>query len=344
VHCALPVSPSRGRGSKRLPMAGELTRRAGRPFTGARIETTRRPPYAAPPWSRPFTGARIETAGWNPRRETLESPLHGGADRNQPPPERQPHRHGRPFTGARIETRTSGPSVPPCAVAPSRGRGSKLALRRQILQRPESPLHGGADRNASGPEYEAIRQVAPSRGRGSKQCARQGVIGMTDVAPSRGRGSKLRRATPSRSTRGRPFTGARIETATSRRSRTARRVAPSRGRGSKRSIRRAGLRHERVAPSRGRGSKLLGDLTKTTFRNVAPSRGRGSKQAGEVPIDVVLLSPLHGGADRNSSLIEYITAYCGRPFTGARIETSIGEASIHDRARRPFTGARIETL
>ena len=56
------------------------TKRGGRPFTGAWIET----PALLNGWQghdrRPFTGAWIETTGWATRWCLPASPLHGGVD------------------------------------------------------------------------------------------------------------------------------------------------------------------------------------------------------------------------------------------------------------------------
>ena len=50
---------------------------------------------------------------------------------------------GRPFTGAWIETTTTDGSAWGVAVAPSRGRGLKLAAWEIRGADTESPLHGG---------------------------------------------------------------------------------------------------------------------------------------------------------------------------------------------------------
>ena len=56
-----------------------------------------------------------------------------------------------------------------------------------------------------------------------------------------------------------------------------------------------------------------------------------------------MLSPLHGGVDRNLDSKEGKFIITGRPFTGAWIETSSETRLSNSFRRRPFTGAWIET-
>ncbi len=235
-------------------MNNHCPRKRGRPFTGAWIETTspaaladccRSPLHGgvdrnhylltetAHPWGRPFTGAWIETRSTQPSaprhavapsrgrgskptrdemdRAIVESPLHGGVDRNSKTAKGHMADHSRPFTGAWIETCLTCRCYGPDGVAPSRGRGSKLATNRVANYTQMSPLHGGVDRNRTLPD---------------------GTVEML-VAPSRGRGSKLQMPTGAGKTVGRPFTGAWIETQRGKSFRLRIEVAPSRGRGSK---------------------------------------------------------------------------------------------------------------
>ena len=121
--------------------------------------------------------------------------------------------------------------------------------------------------------------------------------------------------------RGRPFTGAWIETSSFSRSARCMAVAPSRGRGSKHRPDRGRRDDSKVAPSRGRGSKHN-------------SRGRATL-AGRRPftgawIETTVDRPAPRGA-------------MSRPFTGAWIETPARATWSMCRASRPFTGAWIET-
>jgi len=103
--CDRQVAPSRGRGSKHRPTLQRVAGYASPPHGGV----DRNPPeriQARKPTCRPLTGAWIET--WD-----HESIWHRQAC--------------RPLTGAWIETTRCHPSTSrSSAVAPSRGRGSKL--------------------------------------------------------------------------------------------------------------------------------------------------------------------------------------------------------------------------
>ncbi len=169
-------SPPHGGADRNHGGAASRRRITGRPLTGARIETA---PPALPSVAarcRPLTGARIETysrVGPVGRRLVVApsrgrgskqasggygychsaSPPHGGADRNSCEQDWINRASRRPLTGARIET----PAAPAMnasqpAVAPSRGRGSKLSV----------PVPPGR-----------VSAVAPSRGRGSKHKAEE---------------------------------------------------------------------------------------------------------------------------------------------------------------------------
>ncbi len=141
--------------------------------------------------------------------------------------------------------------------------------------------------------------------------------------------------------RGRPFTGARIE--------TVGRSRPWAPQGS---------------PLHGGADRNSMDCGTSRTSPVAPSRGRGSKPVGLNAGSTNDRSPLHGGADRNQLTRIVGGGTACRPFTGARIETlnkarelqlahvapSRGRGSKRQRRStatlkvcRPFTGARIET-
>ena len=81
------------------------------------------PAGTIPAGRRPFTGAWIETH----RKPGIKAV------------------HGRPFTGAWIETKQFRRSNRRQWVAPSRGRGLKPRLKRDIPALLRSPLHGGVD-------------------------------------------------------------------------------------------------------------------------------------------------------------------------------------------------------
>ncbi len=161
---------------------------------------------------RPLTGARIETVrecllatspGVAPSRGRGSKHLLARGLRSLP---------SRPLTGARIETRHSRRGDGGCAVAPSRGRGSKRSDAKARRLWKGSPPHGGADRNLN---WEAIKEgfrVSPPHGGADRNDDSVGWFW-----------------TP----RGRPLTGARIETLNIFANDAAGNVAPSRGRGSK---------------------------------------------------------------------------------------------------------------
>ena len=144
------------------------------------------------------------------------------------------------------------------AVAPSRGRGSKLrdadelrhkhagrSLTGARIETCTSPPrgtvrwslpHGGADRNSPKPPGRCPGTMSLPHGGADRNCDSALFWLRRVVAPSRGRGSK-----PNTAPRG----GPRV-------------VAPSRGRGSKHLILDRLQIFFEVAPSRGRGSKPCG--------------------------------------------------------------------------------------
>ena len=162
------VAPSRGRGSK-LVQQLQANRADSRPLTGAWIETSRRAPKCPARIGRPLTGAWIETIiaakAWGkcavaPSRgrgskhrhadraaAQVESPPHGGVDRNSCVAFRPPSASGRPLTGAWIETFAVIRKRSFEDVASSRGRGSKLSSAPGRRNSAMSPPHGGVDRN-----------------------------------------------------------------------------------------------------------------------------------------------------------------------------------------------------
>ena len=164
------MSPLHGGADRNVPPPPSVTTGAGRPFTGARIETGRTAHRSGTCRRRPFTGARIETANACARCRPAA---------------------GRPFTGARIETFIGGQHEPDAGVAPSRGRGSKLLAPAGKAPGSTSPLHGGADRNVADAVSMALSARRPFTG------------------------ARIETAKPvllARSSTSRPFTGARIET------------------------------------------------------------------------------------------------------------------------------------
>ena len=227
-------------------------------------------------------------------------------------------------------------------VAPSRGRGSKQHAVGRVPDRPRSPPHGGADRNASIAAALAALVVAPSRGRGSKQvgdrrsrCRRWspphgGADRNGCLIPSPGRG------VPS------PPHGGADRNIGVELKRSYYEVAPSRGRGSKhfRPHANAGLRSRPLTGARietfrrcarctsSHVAPLTGARIETrTWQplpaapGVAPSRGRGSKLTVAMLARNHRRSPPHGGADRNREPRPRTRSVASRPLTGARIET-----------------------
>ena len=141
----------------------------------------------------------------------LVSPPHGGADRNR-------------ACAAGQET---------AAVAPSRGRGSKLHRGLGPAAHAASPPHGGADRNAEAASTLRAAEKSPPHGGADRNSAC--ASGRTAISC-------------------RPLTGARIDTAattwTSGPSRS-----PPHGGADRNAPALSCLVVSRVAPSRGRGSK-----------------------------------------------------------------------------------------
>ncbi len=314
------VSPLHGGADRNVTLGTAVANGWRRPFTGARIETRRKPgdPLGV---RRPFTGARIEThapvdgpsgprvapsrgRGSKPfldRGRTLDgwSPLHGGADRNRSLIANKTTFEVAPSRG-RGSKRRRWPRSRARARSPLHGGADRNGVRGLVALMPrESPLHGGADRNPHATAAGAAARVAPSRGRGSKRLS-HGVLSGGSSSPLHGGADRnidfIRcRASPA----GRPFTGARIETAICATSLSSAGVAPSRGRGSKR---RRPPRARCLARSPLHGGA---DRNPCGYRVVEPE-----------------IVALHGGADRNAITARMRSAARSRPFTGARIETA----------------------
>ena len=177
------------------------------------------------------------------------------------------------------------------AVAPSRGRGSKLrdpAPPRSYLQRRPprsrwSPPRGGADRNGGLARRQAGGRCRPLAG-ARIETRRRRVF--QRPLPSPPRGGADRNSPP-----------------TSRCAPTAK-VAPSRGRGSKRQVLR--LRHgrrRRVAPSRGRGSKLGLCRLRRRCNLCRPLAGARIETCVRLCDPALSASPPRGGADRNGNTV-----------------------------------------
>ena len=231
-------------------------------------------------------------------------PLHGGVDRNGVALDWSERSYSRPFTGAWIETR-------------ARTRGWTIGRGR--------PLHGGVDRNHGAIDLAGLAALSPpSRGRGSKRRSAPRVDPPLRSPPSRGRGSKLEKPVVTDDNMPSP---------------------PSRGRGSK--------PHRGSRPGRpGSVAPFTGAWIETVRRAVARHGSRGR--------------PLHGGVDRNphaasddrpdlrsppsrgrgskqSRHLRHARRRMVAPFTGAWIETRIGEGRQSGDSVAPFTGAWIET-
>ena len=146
---ALParVAPSQGRGSKPIPNnamrqprgVAPSQGRGSKPPTLQRTPSLHRSPH--------HRGADRNPFGLGQNLKIGASPHHRGADRNLGYAYLSELAQGRPITGARIETLRAEASQSALCVAPSQGRGSKLALGLAIDVVGESPHHRGADRN-----------------------------------------------------------------------------------------------------------------------------------------------------------------------------------------------------
>ena len=182
------------------------------------------------------------------------------------------------------------------------------------------------------------------------------------VAPSRGRGSKHDPECSEPDHRRRPFTGARIETPSTCRSRSATASRPFTGARIETELETERMTIHAVAPSRGRGSKppldrprdgghsrpLTGAWMETLAGGIARTNARRRPLSG-ARIETPALSrwrpaasPPHGGADRN------IGDRGERPPDGVAPSRGRGSKLLGRRrggwfGRRHLTGARIET-
>ena len=252
------------------------------------------------------------------------SPPHGGVDRNQQERCRLQSVPCRPLTGAWIETRIPSRRPRVEKVAPSRGRGSKPYLAAKSRQSPESPPHGGVDRN---PDPAITLNAGASR-------PPHGGVDRNSVRLAQEFGSG-----------GRPLTGAWIETLTCPEIGQSA-SSPPHGGVDRNSAVPHPLCSPLVAPSRGRGSKLgirniwfantgrplTGAWIETAPRHsrrsrqaVAPSRGRGSKPGQDRRSRHGHRSPPHGGVDRNPAV--YASYWCGE------VAPSRGRGSKHGGGR-----------
>ena len=295
------VAPSRGRGSKLVPLLRRHVARVSPPHGGVDRNPNATRAICPARWSPPHGGvdrndyAAASAGGFQP------SPPHGGVDRNKLSVNGSTPTSRRPLTGAWIETRGARPDGSPDHVAPSRGRGSKRRGHCARSSRGGSPPHGGVDRNSmtrTSPRAASRRpltgawiETCPSppradRGRGrpltgawietSPSAAR---MSRPTVAPSRGRGSKPYREWPAIAAAARrPLTGAWIETAS-----------------------RAALPGSPVSPPHGGVDRNSSCARRSApVRGVAPSRGRGSKRQDDPARIDARQSPPHGGVDRNT--------------------------------------------
>ncbi len=194
------------------------------------------------------------------RATSSGSPLHGGVDRNRTTTTASACWRRSPLHGGVDRNRPASPmTAPPPRVAPSRGRGSKLAGEKGQPMTKGSPLHGGVDRNPR------LRCRAAS------------------------------------ASRGRPFTGAWIETRSAARPCPGRCGSPLHG-GVDRNLMLTNIVFSpiRGRPFTGAWIETRPCASPSLRRSVAPSRGRGSKHDQVEVVDVAFGSPLHGGVDRNT--------------------------------------------
>ena len=228
------VALSRGRGSK-PPRPFFRTMIAGRPLTGARIETT-------------TDGSCSQAAA---------SPSHGGADRNH---KQLPHMRSTSMVAL---SRGRGSKLAslrhPRAhrrVALSRGRGSKLALRRLRLAHRSRPLTGARIETVPCSESPPCGEGRPLTGARIETRRLRAGLSRLAVALSRGRGSKPVNADDVAPPFRRPLTGARIETWAPPRRRWCGR-SPSHGGADRNYGNSMAFSGNPVALSRGRGSKQM---------------------------------------------------------------------------------------
>ncbi len=312
------VALLRGRGSKHLrPAIDEAI--AGRPLTGAWIETTISI-GATPTSSVALSRGRGSKQEHQHRvRRGRKSPSHGGVDRNKVVGDRIVERGSRPLTGAWIETGS-------CA-----GRSTTV----------KSPSHGGVDRNKSLRRHLGTLGSRPLTGAWieTTRCAQSPL---PRWSPSHGgvdRNSSLSQIMAQNP--GRPLTGAWIETWMRSAPSVISAVALSRGRGSKQEMTwrwnhrtmspsHGGLdrnpddvalpQHGLVALSRGRGSKLHQDRG-LEFRRSRPLTGAWIETRASAQSIMPPSSPSHGGVDRNDEM-----AAGGNIF---RVALSRGRGSKH---------------
>ena len=325
AHCAARRrTPAGSHISHDLSLSALVLQPRRRPLTGARIETGTSKRTSSNRDVAPSRGRGSKHLTGDYALPPAKSPPHGGADRNDRRLDLGDDAAdlGRPLTGARIETTFRQRVATLQNVAPSRGRGSKHGMLAAMTQTPESPPHGGADRNHADARHIEGVHGRPLTGARIETPTADRQVGRQSVAPSRGRGSKPRhRPGRRRQRRCRPLTGARIETDSAASGSGSAPVAPSRGRGSKHYL-------YRRLPARRRGRPLAGARIETRStpicsnpHRVAPSRGRGSKPRYGLRSRVPGRSPPHGGADRNSLMRYQLARRYRRPLTGARIET-----------------------
>ena len=188
----------------------------------------------------------------------MESPLHGGVDRNRRGCARWRMTAVAPSRGRGSKPKCSHEPVLVCRVAPSRGRGSKR-YRRSTGHRatPRRPFTGAWIETSKGGATPATSTGRPFTGAWIETARTRSTTSRRWVAPSRGRGSKHHTPAILRDLHKSPLHG-----------------------GVDRNFEFALVIGSNlpVAPSRGRGSKLPGVLSGIPCQGVAPSRGRGSKQ------------------------------------------------------------------
>ena len=271
------VALSRGRGSKPHPLR-QCLEAAGRPLTGARIETEagRLGMAGVEVALSRGRGSKLEPLVLKP--EAPVSPSHGGADRNVNMGVKMAADWASPSHGGADRNTEPVSWVTAIAKSPSHGGADRnCSASPRAFSRSRSPSHGGADRNTPHAKLTMQGNCRPLTGARIETPARPSQADGRWVALSRGRGSKRERRGRARDSCCRPLTGARIET-----SPTCRRSPTHRGR-----------------PLTGARIETMNLPPRRAAPRVALSRGRGSKPSLRAASPQGTASPSHGGADRN---------------------------------------------
>ena len=185
--------------------------------------------------------------------------------------------------------------------------------------------HGSADRNFGQSLEGAVEKVAPSRERGSKRRLiddrRPALLSLPHGSADR---NHVQAGVTKRSIGSLPHGSADRNTVTSNGVDWYVESLPH-GSADRNRPSASVIRSNEVAPSRERGSKR--PISSCTVLRSAKSLPHGSadRNTGKVLIDLIpKMSLPHGSADRNMNSSLRTSPGCGRPLTGARVETARG--------------------